>query len=62
MLRYKSLDLKLSVEGADLIVRGLLFHSVGAETANARMPLSLYLERGTARSPRWADLRDLGAE
>ena len=56
---FFSLDLKESMEGADLIGMGMLFHSLGATTAKARSPLSLSFDRGTAKSPESANLRDL---
>ena len=57
-----SLDLKESMEGADLRDGGMLFQSLGATTVKARSPLCLKFERGTARSPRSADLRGLEVE
>lgn len=46
-----SLDLKESAEGAHLIVKGMLFHSLGAYTANVQSLLSFNLERRMARTP-----------
>lgn len=40
----------------------MLFHSQGAATAKTRSPLSLSLDRGTARSSKTAVLRDLEVE
>ena len=57
-----SLDLKESMEGAVLMGRGMLFHSLGAATAKARSPLSLSLDCGIVSSPKSADLRDLEIE
>ena len=54
--------MKESIEGADLIERGMLFHSLGAATAKARSPLDLSLDWGTARSPKLDDLRGLAVE
>ena len=55
--------MKESIEGADLIERGMLFHSLGAATAKARPPLDLGLDWGTARSsPKLDDLRGLVVE
>ena len=50
------------MEGADLIERGMLFHNVGAATAKAGSPLIFSLGRGTARSPKSANLRELEVE
>ena len=52
--------MKESIEGANLIERGMLFHSLGA--AKARSPLDLSLDWGTARSPKLYDLRGLAVE
>ena len=54
--------MKELIEGADLIERGMLFHSLGAATAKARSPLDLSLDWGTARSPKLDDLRGLVVE
>ena len=54
--------MKESKEGTDLIERGMLFHSLGAATAKARSPLDLSLDWGTAKSPKFDDLRGLTGE
>ena len=54
--------MKKSIEGADLIERGMLFHSLGAATAKVWSTLDLSLGRGTARSPKLDNLRDLSVE
>lgn len=53
-----SLDLNELTEGADLIGRTMLFHSLGA-AANVQSTLSLSLDHGTDRCPKSADLWDL---
>ena len=52
--------MKESIEGADLIERGMLFHSLA--TAKARSPLDLSFGWVTARSPKLDDLRGLAVE
>ena len=52
-------DLKTPKEGADLIRRGRLFHNLGPATEKALSPLDLYLEGGTVRIIRSADLKVL---
>ena len=48
------------MEGAVLMGRGMLFHSLGASNRKgARSPLSLCLDRGMVSNPKSADLRDL---
>ena len=54
--------MKESKEGADLIERGMLFHSLGAATAKLRSPLDLSFGWGTARSPKLDNLRGLAVE
>ena len=47
-----------SIEGADLIGRGMLFHSLGTATAKVWPLLDLSLDIGATRSLKSADLRD----
>ena len=54
--------MKESIEGADLIERGMLFQSLGAATAKARSPLDLNFDWGTASSPKLDDKRGLEVE
>ena len=50
--------MKESIEGVDLIERGMLFHSLGAATAKAQSPLDLSLDWGGNLD----DLRGLAVE